>query len=222
MSLIGLIAFLVSAVAAQADEARFDVSLGGRELGRLAWRSEGPQLGITAVFDNTPFGLADGKFTASSRPVRSAGKVVRQYVGTSDFTRKDRTISVLHAEGRALETKITPRDEETELSVVSAVPEGVVDPVEALSTLIRARSCPGRLRYYDGRRVIDIATARSAATATTFTCQGSYRVVAGPGHLSPLGITSVALTLTYATKGDQVQLGRIEMRTGMFQLTLSR
>jgi hypothetical protein len=46
-----------------------------------------------------------------------------------------------------------------------------------------------------------------------------YRVVAGPGHLSPFRFTALDLTLTYGKTGG---LAGIDISTGPFRVSLRR
>ncbi len=211
-------ALLACAVATPvtAETLTFSAALGNRTLGTLTFDSAGPTL--LSVLDNTPLGVGDGRFEATSRPVRTdAGAAVTQYIGRSD----DRTISVLLDGARAVETVVSPSSEETELSDVARVPPSVLDPVTGFGRLAAANGCPAPMRLYDGRRVIDIATARESRTETVLTCAMAYSVTAGPGHLSPFRFTSLAVTLLYGITGAQ-RLQRIEIEAGGFTVTFSR
>lgn len=211
---LATLAFLLAASTAQADT--FSLSLGGDPIGTLTTTRET----LRSDVNNSPLGVADGVFDASARQVRTAaGDVVLQYLGKS--VKKGRTISVLFDAGRALETTVSPTSEETELSDPAAVPAGVTNPVDAMQQIVNARGCPGTITFYDGRRVIAVTPAGSTQTDGTLTCDMSYRVTAGPGHLSPLYISRASLTATYATGGSQ-SLQDISISSGLFSLYMTR
>jgi hypothetical protein len=53
------------------------------------------------------------------------------------------------------------------------------------------------------------------------TCRVNYKVIAGPGHLSPLGISSAELHLSYGMSDGQA-LQQIKVSSGIFSITLDR
>ncbi len=195
----------------------FRVILGGNEIGALSLDGAGENLALAARFANTPLGVADGTYEASSRPaVAASGATVRQFLSRSAFTSGSRTVSVLLDGPRVAETVIDPAGDRTGLSEPAAVPEGVLDPVQAFAALARAGGCPAPLRLYDGRRVAEVSVAPTGGQGGDATCRGTYRVVAGPGHLSPLGIAAFDLDLAY--RGGA--LAAVTVRTGPFELRL--
>ena len=219
-----LLAVLLAGPApALADTASFRVTLGGRDLGTVAVETSGEgaagQTTLRAAFADTPLGLADGTFDATSRPARDAtGQVVRQYLGVSAFSREGRTVSILVAGDRVTEVVIDPASDRTEMSAPDRVPAGVADPATAFARLALAAACPAPFRLYDGRRVVIVALAATDAGGTA--CEGSYRVAEGPGHLSPLGITAIDLAARYDPAGGG--LVELDLRSGPFELRLTR
>lgn len=211
-----LAAALLAGPAAAED---FRVLLGGAEIGTLSLEGTGEDLALVARFAGTPLGVADGTYEAGSRPALAAsGAAVRQFLSESAFTTGSRTVSVLLDGPRVVETVIDPVGDRTALSEPAAVPGGVLDPVQVFAALVRAGGCPGPLRLYDGRRVAEVAVAVAVAEGQggDATCRGTYRVVAGPGHLSPFRIASFDLDLAY--RGGA--LAGVTVRTGPFELRL--
>ena len=205
------IALCLIAGSAHADT--FRLYLGGSEVGQMTIDSTTLRVNVT----DSPMGVANGTFSASSKDVQMAdGRVVRQYL--SDTPRKGRTISVLHANGQVIETTVSPSGDATDMSVASAVPSGVMDTIAALNRITRGNSCPGTMNIYEGRRVIRLSLSGSANDGATQTCDIAYRVTAGPGHLSPLYIRNAQMQLTY-TSG---QLAQIVIGSGPFSLTVQR
>lgn len=204
---LALIACL-STGAARAET--FSVALGDRILGTLEYTPGR----LVNLLDNTPLGVADGLF----RGLRlSEGDAVR-YVGESD----ERRIEVLFSAGRAAETVVEPGTERTTLSDPAAVPEGVTDPVDGFGSVVGASDCPGPIRMYDGRRAVEMATVSREVSSTRLTCAIDYRVIAGPGHLSPFRLRSLDITAHYAlASGAVTGLARLDIRAGGFTLTLT-
>lgn len=191
----------------------YSVNLGGRTLGSLTYDVAGGVATMKSALDNTPFGVFNGTFQAQSD--------ARQYNSVSNSSRKTREISVRFDTGRAVETGIRPQDERTDLSDPAMVPDGVIDPVTTLGRFITASGCPDAFRIYDGRRAVLVQPVSGAQADSTLTCEMSYRVSHGPGHLSPLYIKSISVTLNYdMTNGQSLQ----QMRFGAagFDVTMVR
>lgn len=213
------IALLVAAlVAAPASAETFRVSLGGTNLGQLSFSQSGQKSTLRSTVDNTPLGVFNGTFIGTS----TGSAATSRFTGDSKSSRKQRLVTVEINKGRAASTAITPAGELTELSDVARVPAGVMDPVRAMSQLFRAKGCPAPLQMYDGRRVIAMRPDTGTQADGLLTCTISYKVIAGPGHLSPLGITSAKMTLDYATVGREQTLQQIRIKSGIFSLHLDR
>ena len=203
---------LIACLAAGAARAEtFSVALGGRILGTLEYTPGR----LVNLLDNTPLGVADGLFRGIRR--RDGDEV--RYVGQSD----ERRIEVLFDSGRAARTVIEPASERTPLSDPAAVPGGVTDPVAGFGRLVDAKDCPGLIRMYDGRRAVEMTTVSREVTPTRLSCAIDYRVIAGPGHLSPFRLDSLDITAHYAlASGAVAGLAQLDIRAGGFTLTLTR
>ncbi|WP_099824767.1 hypothetical protein [Oceaniglobus indicus] len=201
----------------------FRALLGDRVLGTVEYTSSGSGKTRTdrmaTALDNTPLGVGDGTFEAISRPVTVDGKRMRQYTGVSQSRRKSRSITVLHDAGKALRTDISPTSERTDLSDPARVPAGIIDLAQAFGRLAHSTGCPEPFRFYDGRRAITVQTLARTPTGGGMTCTVAYRVVAGPGHLSPFGFRKLDLTLDYNARGV---LDNATVRAGLFSLALQR
>jgi hypothetical protein len=215
----------IQASAAQAEVIPFQVVLAGSVLGTLQYETgeAGRPVAVRTNLDNTPLGVFDGTWEATSRPVQTeAGAVVLQYISTSASTRKNRVISVLHADGQVVETVVSPANDATEMSQAAQVPAGVVDPVEAFGRLADAAGCPEPFRIYDGRRVVEVATVSSEQAGDVLTCRARYEVILGPGLLSPFRFNSFDMELTYALVGLEPVLAEARVDAGMFSVSLVR
>ena len=170
---------------------------------------------LTADLDNTPLGVADGAFRAETHDVKTAdGQPAVQYLSQS----AKRNISVVFGSGRVLETTVSPQSEATPLSLSSAVPAGVLPLTEGFRQIAEATTCPAGFTMYDGRRVVQIATAAKTSDGASDICTMDYRVTAGPGHLSPFRFKSLGMTLTY-TGG---RLAEMNFTAGGFELRFTR
>lgn len=196
----------------------FAVTLGGATLGQLSYELRGQTATLRSTFDNTPLGVFNGTFAGTSR----GSAATSTFTGESRSSRKSRIVTVEISEGRARETRVTPEHERTELSDVAMVPAGVRDPVRVIGALIGSAGCPPQVQMYDGRRVVRLSPLAEARAGDVLTCELGYRVIAGPGHLSPLRITSARMQLRYATSAGAQQLRQLTLSSGLFSVTLTR
>ncbi|MGR3572402.1 hypothetical protein [Brevirhabdus sp.] len=228
----GAIAAAWLLTAAPAGAQSFDLTLGGRVLGQVSYARDGAGEKISTLLDNTPLGVGDGQYAGSSTPA-GAGSI--RYLGVSTAPRKSRRIEVIFANARPATVTITPKGEMTDLSdpaaVAAAVPAAdpagqIVDPVAAFGRFVNAADCPGAFRLYDGRRLVQIAPLSRKLTDTALECGFSYKVVAGPGHLSPFYFSNITLSLRYArTKGAAgggLALQTMEIDTAILGVRLQR
>lgn len=204
------------ATAAQADT--FSVQLGGKTLGTIEYDTAGSTARLRSTLDSTPLGVFDGTFAGTSTGSTASSR----FTAESRSTRKARIVTVDIRAGRAVAVEITPTDELTALSDIAAVPAGVRDPVRAMGALFRAQGCPAAMRMYDGRRAVTIAPDGQSREGDDLICDLRYRVTDGPGHLSPLGISSAKLQLRFDTSGGQQRLETLTVASGVFRLTLLR
>jgi hypothetical protein len=213
MRLIATITALVlaSPLAAQT----FDVKLGGKTLGTLEYSEKGRDATLQSTLDSTPMGVFNGTFTGSS-------SAKGQFIGDSKSSRKQRIVTVDITQGRATGVEIIPANEMTDLSDASRVPAGVSDPVQIIGAFIGATGCPPSTRMYDGRRVVTLTPQAGKEDGASLTCPVSYKVVAGPGHLSPLGISNAKMELLYDMSGEAQTLKEIKVSSGVFRLKLLR
>lgn len=204
--------------AAPASAERFTVALGNRTIGSIDVSISGANLSMTSTLDNTPLGAADGRITATSRPGTvsngAAGRIFRT-------ERPDRNVTIEMDAGRVVATVIDPASERTDASDPRAVTARVSDPVQVMAALIRADGCPRGFRQFDGRRVVEAGLRDSVTSGTTLTCNMAYRVVAGPGHVSPFGIRNIDMVLTYSLNSGQ-RLEEVALTAAGFTITLAR
>jgi hypothetical protein len=212
-------AFAASVTYAQ----NFEVNLGAKKLGTLTYAGTAKGKELRATLDNTPLGVFNGTFKASSRPTQtSSGTLVQKFESVSKSSRKTRNIAISIDDGRVVGTAVDPASERTKLSDIDAVPRGVVDPVTAIGKLVSAQGCPKEFTIYDGRRAIRLRPTGAKQDGDLLTCAIQYEVVAGPGHLSPLYISSVKMRVQYDLSDNQQHLIRIRMGSGLFNLVLNR
>lgn len=216
LKLIACLASLVLAAPASAET--FSVKLGGKLLGEMQFAQKGNTATLRSTLNSTPMGVFNGTFVGTSIGTPTSSR----FTGESRSSRKQRDVTLEIAKGRAVSTVITPQDELTELSEISSVPAGMIDPVRIIAALIHSGGCPDNMQMYDGRRVVALIPDGKSSEGDMLTCNMNYRVTAGPGHLSPLGISSAKMTLRYDTKGGQQSLQQMQIASGIFRVLLDR
>lgn len=212
------ILFCAALLAIPAHADTFEVTLGGKTLGQLSYETRGATATLRSSLDNTPLGVFNGTFTGISK-----GSVASsQFTGDSQSSRKSRIVKVDISEGRAKSVDIAPEDERTDLSDAAVVPPGVRDPIRAMGALFRANGCPTTIDMYDGRRVVQLSPDGQSGDEDALVCNIRYTVKNGPGHLSPLGISSAKMKLNYRVMDGQQQLQELTVSSGVFRLRLTR
>jgi len=196
----------------------FDVKLGAKTLGTLSYATSGSSARMITTLNNTPLGVFNGTMDAVSKP--DSGR--RTFKAKTGAENKDRTVTVSHKAGRALETVVEPAVQMTPLSDPSKVPAGIVDPVQAFGQILAAPDCPARITLYDGRRAMTVSLVAAAVEDGLQTCKMSYRVIAGPPHLTPLNVAKAKMNLIYTANDKPRQLTRIELSHSVFRLKLLR
>jgi hypothetical protein len=218
--LFAAIAIILFAVPAQAADQNYKVYLGGRELGWFRYSGNIGKASISSLFDNTPFGVFDGSYSGQSR--NRAGGVV--YQGKSVSSNKNREVEIIQARlGRVSAVTISPEQDLTDYSLPSAVPDGVLDPVAGFSRFLSAQeSCPAAFQIYDGRRVVQVVPKSQNIEGAVRTCVMDYQVVLGKGHLSPLYIRHITVTITFDPAIAATGPSLLSLRTGLFAVEFRR
>lgn len=208
----GLLFVILLAASVRAET--FSVSLGATSLGQLIYADAGDKSTIHSILGNTPLGVFNGSFTAIS----TGSTASSQFTAESRSSRKQRFVTVEIHNNQATRTSVAPAEELTGFSDVTRVPAGVMDPVRTMGQLLHAKGCPAPLQMYDGRRVVAMRSDRGTLADVTLTCTLQYKVIAGPGHLSPLGISSAKIELSYDTAGGSQRLHQMRIKSGIFSL----
>ena len=194
----------------------YQLSFGGGTIGSLTFDGNS----ISSDVSSAPMGVGNGRFKATVANVRRTnGDQVVQYL--SDAPAKGRRISVLFKDSAVVETTVSPTSDATDLSDISNVPAGVVTPVAAFGKLAQASGCPSAFRFYDGRRAIQIQPNGQSQDDAALTCNMTYRVTHGPGHLSPLYIKNASMSATYDVSAGQ-RLTSLSISSGPFTLYVTR
>jgi hypothetical protein len=213
-----LLAICLFGLSAPAQAQDFSVVLGNKTLGKLSYSQSGRTASLHSTLTQTPMGVFNGTFKGTSKGNAKSGV----FTGDSRSSRKQRRVVVDHQNARPVSVEISPLEERTDLSDPSRVSGETLDPVRAIGHLIAARDCPAAIRLYDGRRVITITPSGQTKDAHNLTCAMRYKVTQGPGHLSPLRISSAKMQLQYDTSGTEQSLQQIKISSGVFGLSLNR
>lgn len=199
---------------ALAEKQTYTMSLGARQIGTLVFDGAGRNARLVSTMDNTPLGVADGTFEATTRGTGSKVAYLSKNRGS-----KVRDIAVTRQGQKVTAVSVTPAKEKTDMTDPAKVPDGVISPTEVFARLATGTHCPQPMAIYDGRRVVQMATASIATDdGAVVTCDMSYRVVMGPGHLSPFRFKSLGMQVVYAAG----VLDRVTMSAGGFDVTLTR
>jgi hypothetical protein len=218
----GLLAALMVSLAlpVQAADQTYKIYLGGIDLGWFRYSGTPTNARISSLFDNTPLGVFDGGYEGQSR--LQSGRVT--YRSKSVSSNKNREVEIVQAKkGRVSEVAISPAKDLTEYSTPAAIPDGVLDPVMGFGQFLSLKNgCPAAFLLYDGRRVVQV-TPKSAQTAEgVTTCVLDYRVVLGKGHLSPLYIKNITVTVTFDPSVAKTGPSLLSLRAGLFGLEFRR
>ncbi len=210
-----LVAALSSLLAGptMAEKQTYMMMLGNRQLGTLVFDGNGSNSALLSTMDNTPLGVANGTFEAVTR----AKDDEVDYFGKSRGS-KTRDIAVIRKANTVTAVTVTPQKEMTEMTDAGKVPAGVISPTEVFAALANGGTCPSPMAMYDGRRVVQMATTAMKQDGDTVTCDMSYRVVMGPGHLSPFHFKSFGMQIAYTAH----KLARVTMSAGGFNVNLIR
>lgn len=205
---------------AQAADQSYKIFLGGTELGWFRYSGSSNNARISSVFDNTPLGVFDGSYEGTSRT--QSGRVV--YHGKSVSSNKNREVEIVLApKGNVRETMILPAKDQTDYSVPSAVPTGVLDPVAGFGQFLSTKNgCPEAFTLYDGRRVVQVTPKSSEAVGSAKTCVMDYRVMLGKGHLSPLYLKHITVTVTFDPAVAETGPSLLSLRSGLFGVEFRR
>lgn len=213
-----LLALLLASPVQAADQ-NFKVYLGGLELGWLRYSGSPSNARLSSLFNNTPLGVFDGSYEGSSRA--SAGKTV--YRGKSLSSNKNREVEIIRDKsGAVIETSITPEKDRTKFTDPALVPPAVLDPVAGIGRFLAASTCPEPFKLYDGRRVVQVTPKSSKSSGSTSSCVLDYNVILGQGHLSPLYLKHIAITLEFDPAVAKSGPSLLKMRSGLFGVEFRR
>ncbi len=212
LPLFAALLFLVTGPAL-AQSQSYAMTLGNRQLGTLTFDGSGQNVHLLSSLDNTPLGVADGTFEATTK---TEGEAVA-YKGINRGS-KTRDIAIARQNGAVREVSVAPTNEMTDMSDASKVPVGTLTTAEVFGALANGTTCPNPMAMYDGRRVAQLTTTAMVQTGDTVTCEMSYRVIMGKGHLSPFNFKSFSMQAIYTTGA----LTQVTVSAGGFNVNLIR
>jgi len=209
-----LLALLVAAwlpTSLAAENRSFDVRLAGAIMGRVTVALSGGNGRLDSVLDNTPLGVGDGRFTATTR----AGA----YRSLGEGGGERRAIDIDFAGNRVAAVRIDPPGEATAASDPGQIPAGVLDPVQGFARVALADGCLRPFRIYDGRRTVRVGLVSQSQDGGLARCDYAYDVVQGPGHVSPFRFRQIRMSARYAPGASGAQ--DIRLSAGPFTVTLA-
>lgn len=209
---------------AQAQQQVYAVTWGSAELGFVTY-DPAPRTGkdarLRSDLRDTPLGVMDGTFDSTSRSTPQNESI---YHATSESAAKTRISMIgLTASGKATAASVTPAKDITDFTQPENIPAPVQNPVQAFAGLVSGATCPQTaFRIYDARRVSEVTPTSATTTGSVLTCMMEYHVILGPGHLRPLSLKYVSITLEFDPAVAKTGPGRISLRSGPFRLLLTR
>lgn len=209
------IALLLAAlpVAGAAEVQSYSVLWGKRQLGTLRIDAAARDASMLLTLDNAPLGIKNGTFEAVARTRGSRVEYLGQNRGS-----ETRDIAMVREAGSVTSVSVTPASEKTEMSAGGKAPEGVIFPPEVFAALTQARGCPETMALFDGRRVVRLSPEGQVDNGGQTLCEMSYKVVMGPGYVSPFHFRSFGMELAYQAQN----LTRMTISAGGFAVTLQR
>lgn len=196
-----------------AEVQSYAVLWGKRQLGTLRLDDAPRDTSMLLTLDNAPLGIKNGTFEAVARA--RGGRV--DYLGQNRGS-ETRDIAMVREAGAVTTVSVTPQSEMTEMSEGGKAPRGVVFPPEVFAALAKGRGCPEPMALFDGRRVVQLRPVSQVEEGTQTLCEMSYKVVMGPGYVSPFHFRSFGMELAYQAQ----RLTRMTVSGGGFAVTLLR
>lgn len=209
---------LLPSPALAADQS-YKVLLGGAEMGWLRYSGTPDNARISTNFNNTPLAVFDGVYEGSSRT--RSGET--EYQGKSSASAETRDVEIKLTAGKVTEVTIFPVEDRTKYTDPAAVPTGLLDPVAGfVSLLSQTKTCPKPFSLYDGRRVVQVTQKSEDMVGDVRTCVMDYRVALGKGHLFPLSVKNVIITLIYDPNIANIGPSQLSLSAGLFRVTFQR
>ena len=223
------LALLSGAEAARADQANFDFTVAGFQIGTVATSSSqsGSSFNATANVDAT--GLV-GFFTSfffhgtARGTVKADGTVVpARFEARSKSSRAMRDTTIDWTNGTPTKVSIVPpRD----INADPAEQGGTLDPVSTAFRLLRdapkASVCDVTVDMFDGSRRSRLKLGPARVAGSVLTCQGSYARMKGES-LGSLDKNTFPFTLTFAVGADGIaRVQRIEAPTNFGTAVVAR
>lgn len=166
----------------------------------------------------SPFWVFNGEFNYKTfiTSINNASSRI-QYESTIDATFKKRKINYTVENDRLLAVDIFPVKEQTKFTNIKQIDFEFYDPASSITKLLSS-PCKNSFLIYDGRRVIDITSTR---TASKLECRYLYTIRNGPGHLAPLNLKKFEISAFFDQEGNSANKS-IMVKTGPFKLILDQ
>jgi hypothetical protein len=207
------------ALPAQAADQTYNVFTFGINLGWFRYSVTPENARISRQFDNTPLGVFNGSYEGNSR-ARSGGTLYR---GKSIASNKSREVEIQTTRsGKVAWITIAPEKDHTEYSDPITLPEGLLNPVAGFAQFLGQNTCPKAFKLYDARRVVQVTPISETTSGAVKTCVLDYRVILGKGHLAPLYLKNVTVTVTFDPSITTDGPSDLVMRSGLFGVEFRR
>ncbi len=209
----GAILGCVMATSVAAETLEFQLRGFGGSIGAMKVTT-GSVNAVDAITDGMPLDTFNGTFKAERRG--------DAYVADRLGKNGNRRLIQIGFKGRDVaDVSVDPAEDQTDLSIATAVDEPVESPMEVLAAAMSAEICGKSHTFYDGRRIVDLKMQGAAKEGEEgFVCTGAYHIRRGPGHGSILNIRNLPITLHFPSATAPVS--KIETRLMGFGLSAER
>ena len=198
------------------------ISFLGKQIGSIkiyeASNSDSRVIYIGGKISSSPLKIFNGKFehkTIITKVNEAASKV--HYESNVDAIFKHRKINYTVKNNRLITVNVSPKNETTKFTNPKQIDFVFIDPTRAITELLN-KPCKNSFKIYDGRRVIGVNSIKPTSKSE---CGYVYKILKGPGHLSPFNFKTFKILTFFDQNGNSASKTMI-VKTGPFKLVLNK
>lgn len=206
-----------------ADDFKYlSISLFGKQIGSIKLRettyTDIKVIRINGEIYSSPFKVFNGQFEYKTiiTNIDNASPNIH-YESTVNTTLKQRKVNYSVKNDDLIAVKVLPKKEQTKFTNSKLIDFKFIDPAYFITALLSS-PCKSSFVIYDGRRVIDVISTK---TASKLECGYLYKIKEGPGHLSPLNFKTFEIS-TFFNKDRSLASRSLMVKTGPFKLILDQ
>lgn len=202
-----------------ADEFRtFTISFLGQKIGSLKLNettiSGRKSILISGEILSSPFEIFNGRFEYKTIiDTQNNGLSRLKYKSSVNTIFKTREINFFVKNDKLIDVTVSPPNEQTEFSNPGSIVFKFIDPSTFFMKILHF-PCSKPFIIYDGRRIVDITPLEAEPE---FECRYLYKIVNGPGHLSPFNFKNFEI-FSFSEKSDKGVALTAIVKAGPFKL----